>query len=65
MKDKMPADGHGTWAFTGGTGKLKGIKGKGTFSGKWNPDGTGAFDIEGDYMLVAPKGEAKAKKAAK
>jgi hypothetical protein len=65
VKDKMPTEGNGTWSWVGGTGKLKGIKGKGTFSGKWNPDGTGAFDVEGDYTLAAAKGEAKAKKSAK
>ncbi len=38
---------RGTWSFTSGTGKLKGIKGKGTFSGK----------AEGDNMLVNVEGE--------
>lgn len=55
VKDKMPTDGKGTWSFVGGSGKLKGIKGKGTFSGKWNADGTGAFDVEGEYTLAAAK----------
>ncbi len=66
MKDKMPADGNGTWTFTGGTGKLKGIKGKGTYKGKWNADGTSAFDIEGEYTLAAAKTKSESKpKAAK
>lgn len=55
VKDKAPSDGHGTWAFVSGTGKLKGIKGKGTYKGKWNPDGTGTFGVEGTYTLAVPK----------
>jgi hypothetical protein len=53
IKDKAPVAGEGTWSFTGGTGKLKGLKGKGTYKGKWNPDGTSTFDIEGEYQLAA------------
>ena len=41
----------GTWSYAGGTGKLKGIQGKGTYSGKTNPDGTMTYQIEGDYVL--------------
>lgn len=36
----------GTWTFTGGTGKLKGIKGKGTYSCS-----SGGCDIAGEYQL--------------
>jgi hypothetical protein len=39
----------GTWSFTGGTGKLKGLTGKGTYKGKSAPDGTGTADVEGEY----------------
>lgn len=46
---------EGTWSFTGGTGKLKGIKGKGTY--KITPEG---IQIEGDYSL--PEAGATAKK---
>lgn len=45
----------GHWAYTGGTGKLKGIKGKGTYSGKGNADGGTTYEIEGDYTLPAAK----------
>ena len=31
MKDQNFVSGEGTWSFAGGTGKLKGIKGKGTY----------------------------------
>jgi len=52
LKDNMPVTGQGTWSFTGGTGKLKTLKGKGTYKGKWNPDGTSTFEIEGEYQLA-------------
>ena len=46
---------RGTWTFFGGTGKLKGIKGKGTYNCK--PAGEGlTCDIEGEYTLPK-KGE--------
>ena len=41
----------GTWSFTGGTGKLKGIKGKGTYKGTGAPDGTVTYEVEGEYEL--------------
>ena len=53
VKDNKPVTGEGTWSFSGGTGKLKGIKGKGTYKGKFNPDGSATFEIEGDYQLAA------------
>jgi hypothetical protein len=40
----------GTWSFTGGTGKLKGIKGKGTYTCTPSGDGV-SCEIEGDYQL--------------
>ena len=42
---------EGTWSYTGGTGKLKGLKGKGTYKGKIAPDGTSSSEIEGEYQL--------------
>jgi hypothetical protein len=42
---------EGPWNFTGGTGKLKGIKGKGTYKGKQEPDGSSNYEIEGEYEL--------------
>ena len=41
----------GTWSYTGGTGKMKGIKGKGTYKGTGNADGTATYQVEGDYTL--------------
>lgn len=40
-------DEDGTWTFTGGTGKLKGIKGKGTYS-----CGSSGCAIAGEYQLA-------------
>jgi hypothetical protein len=50
-KDGKPVADSGTWAFTNGTGKLKGIKGKGTFKGEPAADGTMTYKIEGEYSL--------------
>jgi hypothetical protein len=51
LKDNALVSAQGTWNFTGGTGKLKGIKGTGTYTGKGNPDGTVTFAVEGEYQL--------------
>jgi hypothetical protein len=50
-KDGAPPTISGTWSYTGGTGKLKGLTGKGTYKGKGNPDGSATFDVVGDYKL--------------
>jgi hypothetical protein len=42
---------EGTWSITGGTGKLKGIKGKGTYKGKLGADDIGTMELEGEYQL--------------
>lgn len=42
----------GTWSFIRGTGKLKGINGKGTFTGKGAADGTQTTDVEGEYQIA-------------
>jgi hypothetical protein len=41
----------GTWSFEGGTGKLKGLSGKGTYKTNANADGTGSSDVEGEYSV--------------
>ena len=49
-KDGKPVESKGTFSFASGTGKLKGIKGKGTF--KCAPSGDGwTCDTEGEYEL--------------
>jgi len=57
MKDGAPVSDEGTWSFTGGTGKLRGLSGKGTYK---NPDGT-EDHIDGEWMLPAPKAPAPKK----
>ncbi len=42
-----------TWTITGGTGKLKGAKGKGSCKGKGNPDGSASWECEGTYEVAA------------
>lgn len=51
LKDGALQTDSGTWSYSGGTGKLKGIKGKGTYKGKGNADGGATYEIEGDYQL--------------
>jgi len=46
-----------TWKFSGGTGKLKGLKGNGTCTAKFDATGAEVLDVKGEYQL----GEAKAK----
>jgi uncharacterized protein GlcG (DUF336 family) len=42
---------EGKWTFVSGTGKLKGIKGSGTYKGSGTADGAGTIEVEGDYTL--------------
>jgi hypothetical protein len=44
---------EGTWSWTGGTGKFKGIKGKGTLKGSGTTDGGATTQVEGEYTLPA------------
>jgi hypothetical protein len=50
-KDGKPVSGEGTWNFTSGTGKLKGLKGKGTYKGTANADGSATYQVNGVYSL--------------
>jgi hypothetical protein len=50
-KDGKFVSGGGTWTYTSGTGKCKGIKGKGTFKGTPNADGTVSYQVDGEYSL--------------
>jgi hypothetical protein len=54
-KDGKPAGNEGTWSYTGGTGKFKGITGKGTYKGKADADGNMVTEVEGEYALPAKK----------
>ena len=51
LKDGKAVSGEGTWSFTSGTGKLKGIKGQGTFKGTANADGSMTYQVSGEYQL--------------
>jgi hypothetical protein len=51
LKDGAPQTEEGKWTFTGGSGKFKGIKGKGTYKCQFAADGTGACEMEGEYEL--------------
>jgi hypothetical protein len=51
MKDGALVSQKGNWGFTGGTGKLKGIKGKGTYTCAPSGDGS-SCEVEGDYQLA-------------
>ena len=50
-KEGMPQCADGTWYFTGGTGKLKGLRGNGTYKGQANPDGPITYEVQGKYQL--------------
>ncbi len=50
-RDGKPVGGEGTWSFVDGTGRLKGLKGGGTYKGAANPDGTMTSKIDGEYSL--------------
>jgi len=52
LKDGAPQSAEGTWSYTGGTGKMKGLKGKGTYkSGPPAADGSMTFEVDGEYQL--------------
>jgi len=51
LKDNAPVGARCTWTFAGGTGKLKGLTGKGTCKGTFNADGTSSWDIQGGYVV--------------
>jgi hypothetical protein len=51
---------EGTWSYTGGTGKLKGLKGEGAYKGSGAPGGAGEHQVEGEYSL--PEASATAKR---
>ena len=63
-KDGKAGAAKGTWTYTGGTWKLKGLTGKGTYTTSVNDDGTGGAEVEGEYSIekAAPK-KAMEKKA--
>ncbi len=47
------SSGGGTWSYAGGTGVLRGLAGKGTYTSTGNADG-GQDHVEGEYALPPP-----------
>ena len=58
-KEGTNVTGDGTWSYTGGTGKLKGLKGKGTFKTSGVSDGGIESKVEGEYSLPGTSATAK------
>ena len=54
-KGENPTSGTCTWTFAGGTGKLRGLTGKGTCAGTFDATGAAVFDIQGEYQIPAAK----------
>ena len=50
---------EGTWSYTGGTGKLKGLKGKGTYKASGATADTTEDQVEGEYTLLEAGAAAK------
>jgi hypothetical protein len=64
VKDGKPTNIEGMFTITGGTGKMKGIKGHGTYKVSPAADGTASVTVEGEYTMPAPA-VPKAKPASK
>jgi hypothetical protein len=54
--------GEGTWSYTGGTGKLRGLKGKGTYKSSGATAEETEDQVEGDYTLPEPAAAKATKK---
>ena len=52
-KGEVPTAATCNWTFTGGTGKLEGLTGKGTCTGTYDASGGATFDIVGEYSIKA------------
>jgi hypothetical protein len=52
-KNGMVLTQTGTWSFLSGTGKMKGVAGKGTYNGKGAADGSVTTAVEGEYQIAA------------
>jgi hypothetical protein len=51
-KGEAPTTATCTWTFTGGTGKLRGLTGKGTCTGAFDASGGAVFDVAGEYSIA-------------
>ena len=65
-KGAMKQDGSGTsngsWHFTSGTGKVKGVKGGGDFKATIKADGSAEVLVTGSYSMAGAKTPAKKEK---
>ena len=52
VKDGAPVSGTNRWQITGGTGKMKGIKGMGSCTFKGMPDGGLDYTCSGEHTLA-------------
>jgi hypothetical protein len=55
IANNAPVSATCTWTFAGGTGKVKGLTGKGTCTGKFDASGAAVFDIQGVYQVPVAK----------
>jgi hypothetical protein len=52
LKNNVPVQLSGEWKFTGGTGKLKGLTGRGTYTAQPTAAGGMVFVIKGEYKII-------------
>jgi hypothetical protein len=55
FKGEAPTTATCNWTFYGGTGKLRGLTGKGTCTGTFDATGAAVFDVVGEYSIAAAK----------
>lgn len=53
--NSKPESTTGKWKFVGGSGKMDGIKGGGTYSGKADADGSFLIEVKGEYSFTKKK----------
>ncbi len=57
IDDNKAGTSVGTLTLTGGTGRLKGLKGKGSYKGKADAAGDTVFEVDCEYELPAAKSD--------
>ena len=55
LKGEVPTTSTCNWTFYGGTGKLRGLTGRGTCTGTFDATGAAVFDVVGEYAIAAAK----------
>jgi len=55
LKDGESKTEEGTWSLIRGTGKIKGVTGKGTYKGTAGADGTMTYEVEGEHQTPPKK----------